>query len=142
MRAALALVCCLALVLTPAVAYGAPSGKPLKHEGKSGIWFELDAAKRILKDLTELKSIKQQLHVLEQLLATRKERDALYQDIIKDTEKLAALWKTTAQTQTAALERVTDPPFYKRPAFWFAMGFIAAAGLSIGLAAGLSRSTP
>lgn len=139
MRAAAALIATLALMLAPL--HARAEGAPVTHDGKPGVWFGVEAAKRLLKDVTELKSIRQQLHVLEQLIAVRKEREALLKGVIADTEKLVALWKKTAETQTATLEKVTDPPFYKKPVFWFAVGFAVAAGLSIGLAAGLTRSS-
>ena len=115
----------------------APQSQPMVFQGVQGMWFPMDAARRLLGDVEELNSLRGQIRLLEEKLQLREETVTLLTQNLDWTEQQAAHWRTALE---AALRRQNQRPgFFERPSTNFFLGFVSAGAFSLGLLYGMDH---
>jgi hypothetical protein len=122
----------------PASAPAQPQSQALVHDGVLGMWFPMDASRRLLADIETLSSYRTQVDLLEQKLELRAETIALVRDNEQLTQQQANHWRTALQASLAKREH--KPSVWESPTFWFFTGFVASAALAIGMLYGLDQA--
>ena len=120
----------------PCASFGAV---PLIHDDQPGIWFPEDTSARLLKDVEELKIVKEELIPnLKHKIQLQEIQIENYKLKAETQEAISNEWKSFGQSLD---ERSTDDKqWFKQPTFIFIMGFLGGALLAVGLSFGLSSA--
>lgn len=121
----------LVLLLIPARA-SAQETTPLEHNGKPGIWFPSEKAKKLLEDVAQLPGIRLQLELLGKRLELEKSRSDLLEANVKTSSQIAEAWKSTATEQAKVL--ANKDPWWKSPYLWLTVGVVAGSAATVGIA--------
>lgn len=119
---------CLLLVVTPSVARSDPT--PVTHEGKPGVWFPSDEAKKLLEDLKRLQQEAEIAKKLQERLDLEKRTNELLKQQIETERKIAETWENAAREQ--ANQRAQADKWYRSPYFWAGVGLVVGGALVIG----------
>lgn len=122
---------------TPA-AKAPPTSGPLTHEGHKGMWFPMDSARQLLKDVKLLKATQATLKKTEDRLGLEQERTKLLDKNVKSSEQISELWKKTAEQQAKALAQKDS--WWKSPYLWTAVGFVVGAATTVGITFAVNHS--
>lgn len=138
----------LVLLLIPTLALAQPKPAPapkkaptsgvLIHDGHKGMWFPMDKARQLLKDVKLLKETKGILKKTEDRLELQKVRTDLLDKNVKTTEKISSLWKATAEQQAKALAQ--KDAWWKSPYLWTVVGFVVGTATTVGITFAVNHS--
>ena len=140
MRIAISIVCGMVIAL---FCVQLSAAEVVEHNGKMGLWFEEDAAKRLLQKEVDYDNLQLKLKLLElkmdemEVLLTVAKRQ-------RDLESEMALnWKNAFSDESALrLKEQTryesiinkKEKWYRSPIFWGCVGFIVGSAATIGIA--------
>lgn len=114
-----------------------PTSQVITVQGVQGMWFPLESARRLLADVEEANSLRQQVRLLTEKLELREETITLLTQNLEWTEQQAQHWRTAL---AAALKRADRRPgFFERPSVNFFLGFVSAGAFSLGLLYGMDQ---
>lgn len=138
----------LVLLLMPMLALAQPKPAPapkkaptsgiLVRDGHKGMWFPMNKAKQLLKDVKLLKENQAILKKTEDRLELQKIRTDLLDKNVKTTETISDLWKTTAEQQAKALAQ--KDAWWKSPYLWTVVGFVVGTATTVGITFAVNHS--
>lgn len=107
----------------------------IQHQGVDGIWFQLDVARCLLRDVEELQLRRTELGLLE---ARLRATDTL---VVQLRESLSVQGTTSQELESAliqAREQIRPREWWESPFFWTPLALVlgAAAGVVVGVWAG------
>lgn len=120
---------CLAAL--PITAFADP--KELVVEGKPGIWFPLESARRLLAVDIELPKVKEKLILVERKLALMDQNLSLLRENLqleKDVSKRALAIATEEKNRADELQKSLSK-WSRSPVLWFAVGVVTATAATI-----------
>lgn len=125
------------------------AGIPLDHEGKPGIWFDLDSSNLMLQDLTEFKILKDsKVPALNLKIDLKSNTIASLKAEIKVTEKISKKWEEALEKseELRILEfnryqkdLSKQNKWYKSTPFVMTIGVFIGGLLAVGLSFGLNQ---
>ena len=125
------------LVLSlPRVAFSdVPATIELKHDGHPGYWFAEETATTMLKDLKELKLLREKIQLLDVKLELKDQHLELLREDLKITDNISEKWKVAFSEQvklTQICEKEKNA-WYRNPLLWGGVGFVVGIGVTIGI---------
>lgn len=107
----------------------------LEHEGHPGYWFAEETATKMLKDLKELKLIREKLELIDTKLKLKDQQLELLREDVRITENISDQWQIAFKEQAKLTQMCEEEKnaWYKHPALWGAVGFVVGAGLTVGI---------
>ena len=104
---------------------------PLEHQGHPGVWFDLEVARCMLGDLSELEAVRTQARLLEQRATLRDEQAASLREAVRLGDlALGSVMQAVqaAEGRAARAETALDSPL-RSPWLWLGVGTAAGIGL-------------
>jgi len=124
------------MVMLPRVALSeVPETIELEHDGHPGYWFAEETATKMLKDLKELKLLREKLELIDTKLELRDHHLELIREDLRITENIGEKWRLAFEEQaqlTQMCEEEKDA-WYRHPALWGAVGFVVGVGVTVGI---------
>jgi hypothetical protein len=100
-------------------------------DGALGQWFPLNKARLLLSDVKLGNAALQLTPKLEARIELSEKTSELLRKQLVTEESIANTWKDVAEIQTKRLKQ--KDAWYKSPILWFAVGAVAAFGISYGV---------
>jgi hypothetical protein len=109
----------------------------------------METGDRLLKDVTELKLIRDKVALMDSKLEAQNSLIELLRQDIKVTEGIGEKWKlafegqvkvTESQQKSYELQLKEAKKWYRSPVLWCSIGFIVASAAAIGLNFGLAEA--
>lgn len=115
-------------------------GIRLEHDGKDGVWFDTETAKKILIDVEKTKTLELKVQSLEyglkssdatlDRLRAASEIERQYSDILlNETEISIEAYKQVLEENQALREVKTST--WRHPVLWFTIGFVLSAAVIV-----------
>ncbi len=140
----------IAVIIILLMPLQAMSAEVVEHNGVKGFWFPEDVGTKILKDLEELKLIKdEKIPELELKIKKQDLMLSLTQQEVEVNARLSEVWQKNFKTseelrlkETSALRKALDKKdsWYRSPALYLSLGLLAGGLLSVGLSFGLQET--
>ena len=92
----------------------------------------------MLKDLKKGRAALDLQPKLEQRIELEKKRTELLSQEVATSDKIADVWRTTAEQQAKALAQ--KDAWWKSPYLWTAVGFVVGAATTVGISIAVKRS--
>ena len=138
------------VILFPMAALCQDTGSMLlEHNGVQGYWFPMESGDRLLKDVTELKLVREKLSLIDVKLKETEHLIELLKMDVATSEKIADKWKvafekqvevTHSQQEYYEAEIKSLKKWYRSPVLWFSVGVIVTGALAVGLNYGLAET--
>ncbi len=122
----------------PTAASATPESKVVTQDGHKGLWFPMPAARRLLRDVRLLETSRTTLQRTKDRLELEKDRAVLLTRSIETSDKIAALWKSTAEQQSKALG--TQDVWWRSPYLWVTVGFVVGTATTVGIVFAVKES--
>ena len=120
------------------------------HNGVKGFWFPEDVGTKILKDLEELKILRdKKIPELELKIQKQDLMLSITQQEVEVNARLSEVWQKNFKAseelrlkETSALREALDKKdaWFRSPALYLSLGLILGGALSIGLSFGLQET--
>lgn len=135
MRFLFTILMLLSLLLPRVALAQTPETIELKHEGHSGYWFAEETATTMLKDLKELKLLREKLELLDVKLELKGQHLELLREDLKITDNISEKWKVAFSEQVKLTQICEEQrnAWYRHPALWGGVGAVLGIGLTIGI---------
>lgn len=126
-----------------------PSSTLLENNGVQGYWFPMMVGDRLLKDVTELKLLREKLTLIDAKLEAKDSLIDLLRQDAAASEAIASKWKlafeeqvevTHSQQKYYEAEIESLKKWYRSPVLWFSVGVIVTGALAVGLNYGLAET--
>lgn len=121
----------------------------LDNKGVMGYWFPMEAGDKLLKDVTELKLLRDKVSLMDAKLEAKDRLIELLRLDIQVSEGIGGKWKAAfeeqikvTQNQQAQYEEQLKEAkkWYRSPVLWCGVGFLLASAAAIGLNFGLAEA--
>jgi len=124
------------MIVLPRVAMSqVPETIELEHDGHPGYWFADETATKMLKDLKELKLVKEKLALIDTKLELKDQQLELLREDIKVTEDISDQWQIAFKEQAKLTQMCEEEKnaWYKSPLLWGGVGLVVGVGITIGI---------
>lgn len=135
MRFLVSVLMVLALALPRVAICEVPETIELEHEGHPGYWFAEETATKMLKDLKELKILREKLALIDIKLEKKDVQLELLREDIRITENISEKWKLAFEEQVKLTQICEEEKnaWYKHPLLWGSVGLVLGVGMTIGI---------
>lgn len=126
-----------------------PSSTLLENNGVQGYWFPMTVGDRLLKDVTELKLLREKLTLIDTKLESKDNLIDLLRQDVAASEAIADKWRvafeeqievTHSQKKYYESEIKALKKWYRSPVLWFSVGVLVTGALAVGLNYGLAET--
>jgi hypothetical protein len=145
----LPIVLLLIFVLGSAPAACQNSSELLTNKGVLGYWFPMETGDKLLKDVTELKLLREKVSLMDAKFEAKDRLIELLKFDIQVSEGIGEKWKTAFEAQIKVTQKQQESyelqleaskKWYRSPVLWCGVGFLIASAAAIGLNFGLAEA--